>query len=151
MFLARSDLISTVLKLPVSTSSPWFSARAKPKPTARNIRVNVTIRVNTKLTAHMSNLKHTTVRKTAPINPTKLPQVHLHFLMILISEVKESGDVESQLGDVLEKEKHQTQTTHAVAETRQRVCHGLENVPFWGIFYLRMLMFPRESPVSAGV
>lgn len=40
-------------------SSPWFSERAKPKPTARNIRVSVTIRVNTKLTAHMSNLKRT--------------------------------------------------------------------------------------------
>lgn len=99
-------------------SSPWFSARAKPKPTARNIRVSVTIRVNTKLTAHMSNLKHTPVRKTAPINPRKLSQLHLHFLMILISEVKESGNVESQLWHVLEKEKHQTQTTHAAAETR---------------------------------
>lgn len=53
-------LISTVLKLPISQSSPWFSARAKPNPTARNIRVSVTIRVNTKLTAHMSNLKHGT-------------------------------------------------------------------------------------------
>lgn len=51
-------LIRTVLKLPISKSSLWFSARAKPKPTARNIRVRVVIRVNTKLTAHMSNLKH---------------------------------------------------------------------------------------------
>lgn len=56
--------------------------------------------------------------------------------MILISEVKESGDVESQLRDVLEKEKHQTQTTHAVAETKQKVCHSLKKVPFLGIFYL---------------
>lgn len=53
-------LISTVLKLPISQSSPWFSERAKPNPTARNMRVRVTIRVNTKLTAHRSNLKHNT-------------------------------------------------------------------------------------------
>lgn len=49
-------LISTVLKLPISKSRPWFSARAKPNPTARNIRVKVDILVNTKLTAHISNL-----------------------------------------------------------------------------------------------
>lgn len=52
--------------------------------------------------------------------------------MILISEVKESGDVESQLGHVLEKEKHQTETTHAAAETRQAGWHGLQNAPFLG-------------------
>lgn len=60
-------LISTVLKFPISKSSPWFSARAKPNPTARNIRVRVTIRVNTKLIAHRSNLRHSTQDKLASI------------------------------------------------------------------------------------
>lgn len=58
--LAARYLIRTVLKFPASRSSPWFSARARPKPTARNIRVSVTIRVNTKLTAHTSKLEHGT-------------------------------------------------------------------------------------------
>lgn len=51
-------LIRKVLKLPVIKSTPWFSARAKPRPTARTIRVKVAIRVNTKLTAHRSNLRN---------------------------------------------------------------------------------------------
>ena len=66
-------LISTVLKLPISKSSPWFSARAKPNPTARNIRVRVAIRVNTKLTAHMSNLKGDTQSKNVVNKKQKLP------------------------------------------------------------------------------
>lgn len=66
-------LISTVLKLPISKSSPWFSARAKPNPTARNIRVRVAIRVNTKLTAHMSNLKGDTQSKDVVNKKQKLP------------------------------------------------------------------------------
>ncbi len=52
-----SHLIERVLKFPVSKSSIWFSERAKPKPTARNIRVRVIIRVRTNPTDHISNLQ----------------------------------------------------------------------------------------------
>lgn len=58
--------------------------------------------------------------------------------MILISEVKESGNVEPQLGHVLEKEKDQTETAHAAAETRQAVCHRLEWSMFWDILSMNI-------------
>lgn len=40
--------------------------------------------------------------------------------MILIGEVKESGDVEAQFGRVLEEEKHQPEAAHAAAEDKTR-------------------------------
>lgn len=56
-----SYLIGRVLKFPASQSSVWFSDRAKPKPTDKNIRVRDTIRVKTNPTDHRSNL-HTHTR-----------------------------------------------------------------------------------------
>lgn len=41
--------------------------------------------------------------------------------MILISEIKESGDVETQLWRILQKKKYQTQTTHAAQEKKKEV------------------------------
>ncbi len=40
--------------------------------------------------------------------------------MVLISEVKESGDVEAQLWHILEKEEYQTHTAHTTQESRGR-------------------------------
>lgn len=48
-------------------------------------------------------------------------EINLHFLMILISEIKESGDVETQLWRILQKKKYQTQTTHAAQEKKKEV------------------------------
>lgn len=40
--------------------------------------------------------------------------------MVLVSEVKESGDVEAQLGHILQKEEYQTHTTHTGQKWRER-------------------------------
>lgn len=39
--------------------------------------------------------------------------------MVLVSEVKESGDVEAQLRHVLQKEKNQAHTTQATQERKE--------------------------------
>lgn len=38
---------------------------------------------------------------------------YTHFLMVLISEVKEPGDVEAQLGHILQEKKHQAHSSQA--------------------------------------
>lgn len=40
--------------------------------------------------------------------------------MVLISEVKESGNVEAQLWHILQKEKYQAHATHATQERREK-------------------------------
>lgn len=59
----HTHLTERVLKFPVSKSSVWFSERAKPKPTARNIRVSVIIRVRTNPTDHIWNLHKYSINK----------------------------------------------------------------------------------------
>lgn len=45
---------------------------------------------------------------------------HLHFLVVLVREVEEPGDVKAQLGHVLEAEEHQTYAVQTTQDKGQK-------------------------------